>query len=171
MLSSCQRFYRIIQWQMFTIFVAMIALPYVTGHLDYKPELALSNMTVSKTRYFPTENLITEHDEADLHFNIQFNVSNTFKWTTKEVYLGLIAVWNDSVGLQEQTVWDKTIYYTDNESFFFSEKQQSKYPLRSYEGVKLPGCEIHFRFVLYEVGFGGRFRTTTYEMEETVTVK
>lgn len=41
------------------------------------------------------------YEECDLVFSINYDLNKTMKWTTKEVYLGLIAFWNDSVGLQE----------------------------------------------------------------------
>ena len=55
------------------------------------------------------------------------------------------------------------MYYTDSASFSLSEQTLSKYPLRSYSD-KLEGQTITFKFVLYEVGFGGRFRKTYYDV-------
>ena len=95
----------------------MILTPYVTAFQNYKPALELQNISASKIRQVPAQHGMRAYEECDLVFSINYDLNKTMKWTTKEVYLGLIAYWNDSVGLQEQTVWDKTVYYTDTASF------------------------------------------------------
>ena len=150
---------------MFTIFVVMVLTPYVTAFQGYAPALALQNVSSSKVREVPAQNGMRAYEECDLVFDIGYDLDETMKWTTKEVYLGLVAFWTDSAGPQEQTVWDKTVYYTDSASFRFSEQTLSKYPLRSY-GDSLRGQQVQFKFVLYEVGFGGRFRKTYFDVPD-----
>ena len=170
MLSKCQRFYRIIQFQMFTIFVAMVLTPLTTRGEPYAPRLELSEVRVQRPVQRPAEQGQRAHWEAPAFLDLSYDLRDTVKWTTKEVYLGLVAVWEDEAGVQEQTIWDRTVYHTDVASFRASVREPAKYPLRTYEGGALANRTLSFRFVLHEVGFGGPFRKTWFETAVEATV-
>lgn len=54
--------------------------------------MRLENVTVQWPR------AAVNYELADVSFNVSYNLTNTFKWTVKELYLSLVAVWDDSVG-------------------------------------------------------------------------
>eukprot|EP00703_Trepomonas_sp_PC1_P005791 JAP90815.1 Signal peptidase subunit [Trepomonas sp. PC1] len=155
---------------MFTIFIVMIIIPYFIANLNTTPKLSLNNITNSQIKRISEKQQIRAHDECDLFINISYDLSNTFKWYTKELYISLVAIWENEVGKQEQTIWDKTIFHEDKASFSWQGYTKSKYPLTTYEGSKILGSDLSFKYIIHEVGFGGRFRQWDFDQEQTYKV-
>lgn len=165
MLSPCQRAYRVLQFQMFTFFVAVCALSLCGRGAAAAPPLAVRAAHVS-----PPAPAAGGAEQCELALELRYDLRPAFAFTTKQVYLSVVAAWEDGHGPQEQTVWDRTVFHSDDALKAFSGVVFAKYPLRGSPGLRLGGQRVALRFVVHEVGFGGLFRQTALESGETFTV-
>ncbi|KAE8302448.1 Signal peptidase subunit [Giardia duodenalis] len=118
----------------------------------------------AKKAYNSIEKLTVQpaHDVMDLNISLSYNLTGLFNWNTKQVYASVIAVYNDTAGLQQQTVWDKIV--TRNHRKVYNGTVKAIYPLHSYnikDGFKNLE-KIDLVFYTQVMPYAGLFRTARH---------
>lgn len=122
----------------------------------------------AKRAYNSIEKLTVQpaRDAMDMNISLSYNFTGLFNWNTKQVYTSVIAVYNDTSGLQQQTVWDKII--TRNHRKVYNGTVKATYPLHSYnvkDGLKNLE-KIDFVFHTQVMPYAGLFRTKKHIFED-----
>ncbi|TNJ29823.1 Signal peptidase subunit [Giardia muris] len=149
---------------------------YLTSYASTPTSIqSLRGVEVSQARAIPTRrsynginqiSTIPAHEGADLVLDLKYDLNGLFTWTTKQVYIAVVASWKDPAGDQEQVVWDKVVGRRDPHEH--EGKLPAKYPLSSYNLQKglTDTDEFLFSIVVQTMPYAGLFRTERYSIPE-----
>lgn len=102
---------------------------------------------------------IPAHESADLVLDLMYDLEGLFTWTTKQVYVAVVASWKDTSGDQEQVVWDKVVGRKDPHKH--EGKLPAKYPLSSYNLQRglTDTNDFNFSIVIQTMPYAGLLKT------------
>lgn len=168
------RLYSLFGFAVSTTIVLLFAMHFVSYLYPLESTQNIRGISISqpftrsaKKAYNSIEKLTTQpaHDEMDLNITLSYNFTGLFNWNTKQVYTSVIALYNDTSGLQQQTVWDKIV--TRNHRKVYNGTVKAIYPLNSYniKGGFKNLDRIDFVFHTQVMPYAGLFRTIRQTFE------
>uniref|UniRef100_A0A7S0A8Z6 Signal peptidase complex subunit 3 n=1 Tax=Pyrodinium bahamense TaxID=73915 RepID=A0A7S0A8Z6_9DINO len=154
----------------FCTFVTVLGTTAVLNHATaYLPEFAATptgSVGLNKVHDL-TVNTFLNMDQCTLSFNVSHNLTSEFNWNMNQLFVYLVATYNDTTNRRnEVTLWDRIA--TSREEALLSAKQlMIEYPMRDqYKELRGRDVRLHVRYrtmpitgIMYEKEVGSaKFR-------------
>merc|ERR1712187_695843 len=124
----------------------MAACNHLTSYLPQFATTSIGDVTLNKVHDL-TVNTYLNMDQSTLSFNITHNFTSEFNWNMNQLFVYLVATYNDTASKTNAvTLWDR-IVSNNEEALLTANKLMVEYPLRDqFKELRGRDIRLHVRY-------------------------